>query len=120
MLTKLGLIIKKYILRIKVINRKWNRMKFLSLIIYELEKFNTLNLINDTLNKNNMLIWSNNKTKFICQLINWIKQISKKMISDLIKINKTTLENSIIKIKNKFKKLINKFWDFNINNCKTN
>jgi hypothetical protein len=67
-----------------------------------------------------MLIWSNNKTKFICQLINWIKQISKKMISDLIKINKTTLENSIIKIKNKFKKLINKLWDFNINNCKTN
>ena len=67
-----------------------------------------------------MLIWSNNKTKFICQLINWIKQISKKMISDLIKINKTTLENSIIKIKNKFKKLINNFWDFNINNCKTN
>jgi hypothetical protein len=38
-----------------------------------------------------------------------MKQISKKMISDLIKINKTALENSIIKIKNKFKKLINKF-----------
>ena len=111
----LGLKIKKYILKINLISKKWNRAKFLSLIIYLLEKVNTLNLIRDTLKINKVLIWSKIKTKFIDQFIRFKILNSKKMISDFV--NKKIIkykDKIIINIRNHKKLLIKALWNFNI------